>query len=170
MLTIEQAIAQRHDTAPWPSSSSPWGHIQTATHIAEGIIMVHTASHGGMHLSADRLAKMPACLLKPHHNYCPFSWFEEDCEVALVMLAFPDDFTADEYNGAVETLYYFYPINFAAWTASLAPAIPQDALALLVERLHAKRYPTGCPNSCEACQRRLHDLKIDDAERALGVQ
>ncbi len=42
-------------------SSSPWGAVQQSEVIAEGIVRVQTASHGGILLSAERYAQVTAC-------------------------------------------------------------------------------------------------------------
>ena len=78
---------------------TPWGDSQHTKIVAPGIIEYSTASHGGMHLSASRLAAMP----KQFAGFQPFAgpgWFEEDCDTVVVMLAFPKDFTAAEVERA----------------------------------------------------------------------
>jgi len=87
---------------------SPWGGVQTQTTRAEGIIEVTTASHGGFLLSEERLAQMPP-RLRGRNAYGGGRWFEEDCEWALVAIAFPAYFTAEEVKDAVRTLLTYYP-------------------------------------------------------------
>lgn len=71
--------------------SSPWGKPQTQRALATGIFRVSCAGHGGMLVSPERFATMPeAFRLKPGSLGC---WYEEDCEVNLVFLAFPDEFS-----------------------------------------------------------------------------
>lgn len=53
---------------------SPWGPVQNATVLATGIVFVDTASHGGIKLSAERIAQMPEGARKTS------GWYEEDCE------------------------------------------------------------------------------------------
>lgn len=66
----------------YPSMSTPWGSIQTYTRIAEGVISVSTAGHGGIWLSDERIAQLP-------DHYEPFTgtrrWAEEDEDGALVL-------------------------------------------------------------------------------------
>lgn len=70
-------------------SASPWGPIQTVTKLADGIVSVTTASHGGICVSPSLLAKMPV----KSTPYSEGGWFEEDCDWALVALCFPYAFT-----------------------------------------------------------------------------
>jgi len=71
---------------------SPWGAVQTQRTIADGIVQVSTASHGGIHLSPSRVAKVK----EKFPNFVPFSgkfeWYEEDCDVAIVVATFPEYF------------------------------------------------------------------------------
>ena len=71
---------------------SPWGAIQDAKQEMPGVWKVYTASHGGYILSAERFAAMPAaCKI---NMYGGGKCFEEDCEWALVAVAFPEEFFA----------------------------------------------------------------------------
>ena len=73
---------------------SPWGAIQSSKQVAEGIEFVGTASHGGFKLDRSRNAKMPAVFRRDGGRY------EEDCEVDLVVLSFPELFTAEQVQAA----------------------------------------------------------------------
>ena len=69
--------------------SSPWGRVQKQQQIAPGIIWVHTAGHGGIWLSPERQAQLPAWALEIGSQYCEKpTWWEEDCEAAVVMYVF----------------------------------------------------------------------------------
>jgi hypothetical protein len=85
--------------------NTPWGVSQGRPHtIADGIDFYHTARHGGFHLSPERLAEMPDELRAARTDdgpECP--WFEEDCDYALVVLAFPEYFTPEECDTAVRS-------------------------------------------------------------------
>ncbi len=72
-------------------TSSPWGKVQTQKELAPGIIAVTTASHGGIWVAPDKLEKMPIKAT----GYSYGGWFEEDCDWALVALAFPEAFDAE---------------------------------------------------------------------------
>lgn len=82
------------------ATSTPWGAAQSSTRYARGIMAYTTASHGGFHLTADRLAQMPPQYRKVSSAYCPMDWFEEDCEWALVALSFPSLFPAADVEAA----------------------------------------------------------------------
>src|SRR4051812_49058082 len=78
---------------------TPWGHPDTVTEIAPGIVSYSTPSHGGIWLSPERIGEMP----RPLQEFVPFGgkqsgpgrWFEEDCDWSVVALAFPQFFPAD---------------------------------------------------------------------------
>ena len=87
--------------------STPWGPAQGSRNIAEGITFHTTSSHGGIELSPTRLA-MPAEL----RNSPPWAgegWYEEDCDWAIVALAFPQHFSPREVRCAVLTVRGFCP-------------------------------------------------------------
>ena len=75
---------------------SPWGTSEKVTEIAKGIKFVSTPSHGGFHVSAERMTRMPDNLKDKrrfgiHAERDGDGWFEEDFEVYLVVLAFPEE-------------------------------------------------------------------------------
>jgi len=87
--------------------TSPWGEIQHVTQIADDIWQVDTASHGGLKVSDQRLAAMPA-----HLRTTPYSqngWFEEDCDWAFVAVCFPDAFKPEYVVVARQTMARCYP-------------------------------------------------------------
>ena len=68
---------------------TPWGPALTTEEVTAGVTIVETEGHGGMRLTLGRqtemrLAGVPEEWIK--------EWYEEDCEVAVVMLAFCDEF------------------------------------------------------------------------------
>lgn len=85
------------------SKSTPWGISQSHHRIADGINSYSTASHGGIELSEERLAAMPAAL----REFLPFAglrgWYEEDVDWSIVALAFPEAFDAKTVYAAVST-------------------------------------------------------------------
>jgi hypothetical protein len=84
------------------ATSTPWGMSQTVEQIAPGILWYSTASHGGYHLSASRLAAMP----EPYKSWGPWAgkgWYEEDCDWCVVALAFPEFFTPEDGIAALRT-------------------------------------------------------------------
>ena len=76
------------DRAPRVGDMSPWGEIQHATPRIHGVTHVSTAGHGGFHVSLERLGLMPKSMRSTNN------WYEEDCEVALVLYCFFDEFVA----------------------------------------------------------------------------
>lgn len=75
---------------PKKGGPSPWGVIDGIEVLEEGILFVSTPSHGGAWLSPENLAKMRPALKTPSSFYHAGSpWFEEDCEILRVVIAFP---------------------------------------------------------------------------------
>lgn len=102
-----------------PAISTPWGMSQSARQIAPGIIRYDTASHGGYFVDDDRLAEMPA----PLRSFGPWAgknWYEEDCDWAIVALAFPDFFPAVCLSAAVDSLKRYQP-EILAKLAAMKP-------------------------------------------------
>ena len=85
---------------------TPWGESDGQEHIADGITFHTTPGHGGIHLSPYRLKAVE----QRFPDFTPFvgkgPFFEEDCDVAVVMLTFPHDFPAEQvlraYRQAME--------------------------------------------------------------------
>ena len=79
------------ETQDWGSvnlsvgSRTPWGKAQHLNKKAPGIVFVHTASHGGVKLSAERNQAVPPALRNGD------GWYEEDLEAYKVYWAFPED-------------------------------------------------------------------------------
>ena len=71
---------------PARGDHSPWGTIQEIVPLIHGVTMVSTSSHGGFHLTPQRLRMMPQSMRSSN------GWYEEDCEVAMVMYCFYDEF------------------------------------------------------------------------------
>ena len=70
---------------PQEGHPSPWGTIDAAQLLADGIVSVQTPSHGGIWLSSARLAQMP-----PDQRSSD-GWYEEDCEAAFPLRRFRDE-------------------------------------------------------------------------------
>jgi hypothetical protein len=93
---------------------TPWGVADFMTTFGPGVTSYSTPSHGGFFV--DDLDAMPESLRKVSNSYCGFHWFEEDCEAALVVVAHPDLFTADERFKALRSMAAFYPDQWQAYT------------------------------------------------------
>lgn len=91
-----------------PTVDTPWGPAQHVTEIAPGIMSYSTASHGGIHLSPERVEEMPGAL----RDYVPFvkngpepgKWLEEDVDWAVAAVAFPQFFDPRDVAQAHATL------------------------------------------------------------------
>ena len=60
---------------------TPWGPPQEIKELAEGVWRVSTASHGGLKLSRERWAELPAAVREA--MFTP-TFAEEDCEEPIV--------------------------------------------------------------------------------------
>lgn len=69
-------------------TNTPWGTSQSSTKIACGIMIYSTAGHGGIHLSPTRNALVHEAWRDDK------GWYEEDCEVYIVGVTFPDEIAA----------------------------------------------------------------------------
>ena len=69
---------------------TPWGPPQDIEELAEGVLRVSTASHGGLKLSRERWAEIPAEVRDA--MFTP-TFAEEDCEEPIVrtLLGLGDD-------------------------------------------------------------------------------
>ncbi len=95
-------------------TETPWGPAQTMTRIAAGITAVTTSSHGGIRLSVERQARMPA-RYAGLNVYGGGLWYEEDCEWCMVALAFPEYFS-DCVEEARGILKHFYDLEWKEGT------------------------------------------------------
>lgn len=93
-----------------PFRSTPWGAPDSVTMIAPGIWSVSTPSHGGIYLEREALARIP----KAHQDYAAqwshgmgAAWFEEDCAVACVIVAYPEHFTPSNVESAKATVAHW---------------------------------------------------------------
>lgn len=81
--------------------SSPWGIVQDEETIADGIVYVSTASHGGIWVSPELLGRVQ----KAMRDYAAYwsgssQWFEEDCAAQCVVVSFPEHFPAEQVERA----------------------------------------------------------------------
>lgn len=99
---------------PTIGSSSPWGVIDSVTPLGPEAFAVMTASHGGLRISLEALARMPTAVRRT--DFSAGGWFEEDCDWALPYLALgldafePDAASAAErWAAAVRTVQKYHP-------------------------------------------------------------
>lgn len=98
---------------------TPWGPPQTIEGYVPGVFFVSTASHGGFYVSPEAMARAPAWL-KSVKTFVQRSgsgapgWFEEDCDAALVVLAFageeqPKGWPTPNVESCQATIRWSYP-------------------------------------------------------------
>lgn len=75
--------------------NTPWGAAQDIEQVSDDITSISTASHGGYRVAGESWKKFrelfPDVKLWAGCN-SERGWFEEDCDWALVVLAFPEYF------------------------------------------------------------------------------
>jgi hypothetical protein len=81
--------------------NSPWGIVQDEEVIADGIVYVSTASHGGIWVSPELLGRVQEAM-RDYAAYWSGSsqWFEEDCAAQCVVVSFPEHFPAEQVERA----------------------------------------------------------------------
>lgn len=85
---------------------SPWGVPQSQKEITPGVVRVDTAGHGGYWVSDEMLLKMPVDC-RTVKTFCgEIGWYEEDCDWATVVLAFPQFFTEEHFYFAVDSVQH----------------------------------------------------------------
>lgn len=77
----------------WALHLQPWGPVQYWYNIAEGIIQVCTASHGGILLSPERWHEFGG-VLRDFAPWAGVQCLEEDCDMNAAALVWPDLFPA----------------------------------------------------------------------------
>jgi hypothetical protein len=118
--------------------NTPWGMADSVEKLNAGILRVGTPGHGGLFVPHELIAKMPRALAESNSYSGPGSnWFEEDCEWALPVIAFPELFDARDCYYAVRTVghdtklgEYFY--SASQWLVSDAGKPARDKAATWV--------------------------------------
>jgi hypothetical protein len=96
---------------------TPWGHSDSAKSFADGITWYSTPSHGGFLLSEERYDALQEMFEFP--TFAGGFWFEEDCDAAAVMIAFPEFFESDRVNACVRAAKHMEKLN-EKWERVLA--------------------------------------------------
>ncbi|MGO9233739.1 MAG: DUF7007 domain-containing protein [Methylocella sp.] len=78
-----------NDKRPIMNTPTPWGAAQHIEHVADGIDIVSTASHGGIMLDPNRVAAMPAYMSNASH--AGPSAYEEDHDWCMPVLIFENE-------------------------------------------------------------------------------
>jgi len=95
-----------------PRVSTPWGEADRVLELegAAGVRWVSTPSHGGILVSAEAWARMPARLASIGQRWGAGAAFEEDAAWCAVVLAFPVLARSPrELEDAARALRAFYP-------------------------------------------------------------
>ncbi len=87
---------------------SPWGETQQTKTYAPGIVWFSTAGHAGFWISPERRAEMSS-VLRSHQPFAGTGWYEEDCDWAIVVTAFPGCFTDELQAAARESIKMYQP-------------------------------------------------------------
>lgn len=109
---------QTIDTTAAPPTWTPWGRTQAQSQVIPGVWFVSTAGHGGFWLNPQRRRDMPKALLGKRKGR---TWFEEDCEAALVILAFAAEFPADQVEYAHSSARRWHTDEYEAFTGQTVP-------------------------------------------------
>ncbi len=101
------------------ATSTPWGPAQNSTKIAPGIMLYSCAGHGGIHLSPTRQKEFKSKFPEFQTWIKGGEWFEEDCDVCVIILAFPQYFKAEDiqsaFNHVAKDQYFVACVNSAHW-------------------------------------------------------
>jgi len=106
-----------------------------------------TAGHGGIHLSPSRQAVVE----QKFPGFTPFAgkpWYEEDCDVAVVILAFPEEFDDAAIRGAVRSVLGWSDDYFKAVASQIDVMTPLMERALKFETDNAHKWEFGGLGSC----------------------
>lgn len=151
---------------------TPWGPSQTEKQVAEGITLHSTAGHGGYLISDERRQQMPEPL-RSWQTYAGGNWYEEDCDWAVVVIAFPDDFPPRDVWAAVRMINspmvgsHYGPI--ADWLTSDHAALHVLEIATDWLQEHADEYlPGSSSGTPEGITQHWH--QIGDHAKTLTTQ
>ena len=90
---------------PMVNGNSPWGSIQHVTAIDKEnheLLIVDTAGHGGMWIGPSLMPRFRQ-LFPDFKGYAGLPWLEEDCDICLGVIAFPEFFTPEKVELAKQT-------------------------------------------------------------------
>lgn len=84
---------------------TPWGEAQHAKQVGDGIIAYSTAGHGGYELNQSRHEALQRRF--KFNTFAGGAWYEEDCDVCAVVIAFPTMFSTSKVVRAVKAAECF---------------------------------------------------------------
>lgn len=96
-------------------TKTPWGTADSSKVYARGLVLYGTPSHGGFHLTPRVNALIPAPFRRND------GWYEEDCEGAKVIYAFPHLFSLETQLGAIDMLKNYFPDEYEEVTGEIIP-------------------------------------------------
>lgn len=108
----EAAKTARTEALAWgdlklsEGSSTPWGAADHVSMVAPGIYSVGTPSHGGMKVTAARNRGID------QRWRSTGGFYEEDCEQAIPILTYQDEFEKNLVDHAHETARRWYPEKY----------------------------------------------------------
>ncbi len=80
---------------------TPWGPVQSCQHLGLGIWVVGTMGHGGYYVPAELLGRISERARADAKRWSGSeSWYEEDCCVCHVVVAYPELFPEASIEGA----------------------------------------------------------------------
>lgn len=123
-------------------TSTPWGRPHGHRVIAPGIVSYSTGSHGGVHLSAERIAQMPEAL-SGITTFAEPGWYEEDVDVNLVIVAFPEFFNPFIIWCACNSIATYPPHAGAAFYLQSPEGAHVQAIADRFQKEQAHLYRTS---------------------------
>ena len=103
---------------------TPWGPSQQVRHLAPGIDRIDTAGHGGIRLSAER-ALYARMQLPDWTPFAGWPWLEEDSDMGVAYLLWPECFTAKQVHAALMMVSGYrdgYFDGVKRWLRSESPA------------------------------------------------
>lgn len=111
-------------------SYSPWGQVQDFVRLADGIVSVSTAGHGGIWLSPERQKEMHGYNDNFLHSA---EWWEEDCDWAMPYAFFSREIReqGDAYRfeenlkAAIGTMRHWHPSFIARLKGRVDPGLLQ---------------------------------------------
>lgn len=137
-------------------SHTPWGATQHHRERFPGIHFVSTAGHGGVWLSPERRQAMPEPL-RHVGTWAGLPWYEEDCDWALVALAFPEDFDGYSLHHAIGTARSFHKDKFDVEAYLTAHPTGRTAATKARDWFHEHKkqwefgVECGGPEGCTGC-------------------
>jgi hypothetical protein len=105
MKTIELTQGDTMSRCFDVSTSTPWGKADYATRFARGITFYNTPGHGGFKLSKGLNETIPFDFRTATWAGLGVNgWYEEDCDAQIVIVFFPQHFSAEQVSAAHEAL------------------------------------------------------------------